>query len=103
MTESEVRGNKSVNTKSTAANVANYHVSLRAQVISADTAGSLHQIAWPGTIQRLFRSRRAISWDRRSSIGLQKVTAAVLAAATVPPGCQVLDIGCGSGQLSLLL
>ena len=52
---------------------------------------------------RLLRSRRASLWDRRSSIGLEKVTAAVLAAASVRPGCQVLDIGCGGGQLSLLL
>lgn len=93
MTNSEVRGHKSVNSKSTEANVANYHVSLRAQVISADSGGP----------RRLLRSRRANSWDRRSSMGLEKVTAAVLAAAIVRPGCQVLDIGCGSGQLSLLL
>jgi ubiquinone/menaquinone biosynthesis C-methylase UbiE len=83
----------------------NYHVSLRAQVISTDSPGSLHQIGWPGMSlpRRLLQARRARSWDRRSSIGLEKVTAAVLAAADVPPGCQVLDIGCGSGQLSLLL
>lgn len=93
MTNSEVRGHKSVNSKSTDANVANYHVSLRAQVISADSGGP----------RRLLLSRRANSWDRRSSIGLERVTAAVLAAASVRPGCQVLDIGCGSGQLSLPL
>src|SRR5215831_52018 len=93
MTSSEVRGHKSVNSKSTDANVANYHVSLRAQVISADSGGP----------RRLLLSRRANSWDRRSPIGLERVTAAVLAAASVRPGCQVLDIGCGSGQLSLPL
>ena len=102
MTDSEVRGHKSVNDRPTNANVTNYHVSLRAQVIAADSAGSLRQVSWPG-MTRLRRSRQANSWDRRSSVGLEKVTAAVLAAASVPPGCQVLDIGCGSGQLSLLL
>src|SRR5215472_3321815 len=98
MTDSEVRGHKPVNSESIGANAANYHVSLRAQVISADSDG-------PGMTRplRLLRSRRASLWDRRSSIGLEKVTAAVLAAASVSPGAQVLDIGCGGGQLSLLL
>lgn len=104
MTDSEVRGHKSVNDQSTNANVTNYHVSLRAQVTSADSAGPL---SWPG-LARLLRSHQASSWDRRSSTGLEKVTSAVLAAVSVGPGCvgpgsQVLDIGCGSGQLSLLL
>ncbi|HYK33617.1 MAG TPA: methyltransferase domain-containing protein [Streptosporangiaceae bacterium] len=81
----------------------NYHVSLRAQVISTDSTGPLHHIGWHGMTRPLRRSRRGSSWDHRSSIGLEKVTAAVLAAANVPPGCQVLDIGCGSGELSLLL
>src|SRR5215472_10866666 len=105
MTNSQVRGHKSVNAESTDAKVTNYHVSLRAQVISADSSGRLHQIGWQGVTRRLplLRSRQDSSWDRRSSVGLEKVTAAVLAAAAVRPGCQVLDIGCGSGQLSLLL
>lgn len=105
MTDSEVRGHKTVNTKTTGANVTNYHVSLRAQVIAGGSAASPHQIAWPDMIPGLaqLRSRRTSVWDRRSSIGLEKVTAAVLSAAGILPGCQVLDIGCGSGQLSLML
>lgn len=100
MTDSEVRGDKSPDSKSTDAEVSNYHVSLRAQVISADSAGGLHQI---GRLRWLARSRRANAWDRRSSVGLEKVTAAVLTAASVRPGSQVVDIGCGRGQLSLAL
>ncbi len=103
MTDSEVRGHKSVDSKLTDANVANYHVSLRAQVISTDSAGALHQLGWSAMTRRLALSRRANSWDRRSSIGLEKVTSAVLGAVSVRPGSQALDIGCGSGQLSLPL
>lgn len=105
MTDSELRGHKPVHSKLTDANVVNYHASLRAQVISTDSAGPLRQLGWAAVTRRarLAVSRRASSWDRRSSIGLEKVTAAVLAAAGVHPGSQALDIGCGSGQLSLPL
>src|SRR5579859_7180736 len=105
MTDSEVRGHKSADSKLTDANVANYHVSLRAQVISTDSAGPLPPLGWSAVTGRLrlVASRRASSWDRRSSVGLEKVTAAVLAAASVHPGSQVLDIGCGPGLLSLPL
>ncbi len=36
-------------------------------------------------------------------MGLEKVTAAVVAAARVQPGDRVIDLGCGRGQLSLEL
>ena len=39
----------------------------------------------------------------RPTAGLGKVTAAVLAAAGVRTGHRVIDLGCGSGQLSLAL
>jgi len=39
----------------------------------------------------------------RSTAGLEKVTAAVVAAARVQPGDRVIDLGCGSGQVSLEL
>jgi len=101
MTDSEVRGHKSVDSKLTDAKAANYHVSLRAQVTSTDSHRRLGQLATRPL--RLITSRRRSAWDRRSPAGLEKVTAAVLAAATVSPGSQALDIGCGAGPLSLPL
>jgi len=37
----------------------------------------------------------------RTATGLEKVAAAVIAAAGVQPGHRVIDLGCGGGQLSL--
>jgi ubiquinone/menaquinone biosynthesis C-methylase UbiE len=99
MTESDVRGQKSVDSKLTDAKAANYHVSLRAQVSSTDSSGRLGQLA--SKPLRLITARRRTAWDRRSPAGLEKVTRAVLAAATITPGSQVLDIGSGAGPLSL--
>jgi ubiquinone/menaquinone biosynthesis C-methylase UbiE len=53
--------------------------------------------------QRRIWSRRVNSWDHHTPSGLEKVTAAVLAAASPQPGDQVVDLGCGTGQLSLPL
>jgi ubiquinone/menaquinone biosynthesis C-methylase UbiE len=53
--------------------------------------------------QRRVWSLRASSWDQHGSAGLGKVTAAVLHAAAVQPGELVVDLGCGTGQLSLPL
>jgi ubiquinone/menaquinone biosynthesis C-methylase UbiE len=53
--------------------------------------------------QRRVWSRRVSSWDQHGSAGLGAVTAAVLTAATVRPGDQVVDLGCGQGQVSLPL
>lgn len=53
--------------------------------------------------QRRVWSLRAASWDQHGSAGLGKVTATVLAAAAVQPGELVVDLGCGTGQLSLPL
>ena len=41
--------------------------------------------------------------DDKLSAGLERVTAAVLAAARVEPGDQVIDLGCRTGQISLPL
>lgn len=53
--------------------------------------------------QRSVWSRRVASWDQHGSAGLTKVTAAVLDAARTEPGTQVVDLGCGNGQIGLPL
>lgn len=53
--------------------------------------------------QRHVWSRRAAHWDQHASLALRGVTAAVLDAAAVQPGEAVLDLGCGTGQISLPL
>ena len=53
--------------------------------------------------QRNVWSRRVGSWDQHGSAGLAGVTAAVLEAARVWPGAQVVDLGSGTGQISLPL
>jgi 2-polyprenyl-3-methyl-5-hydroxy-6-metoxy-1,4-benzoquinol methylase len=65
----------------------------------------LARFATANTVRRQRRiwSGRVATWDQHGSAGLQKVTAAVIAAAAVRPGEQVADLGCGNGQLSLPL
>lgn len=53
--------------------------------------------------QRRVWSGRVASWDQHGSAGLTKVTAALLAAAQVSPGTVAVDLGCGTGQISLPL
>jgi 2-polyprenyl-3-methyl-5-hydroxy-6-metoxy-1,4-benzoquinol methylase len=53
--------------------------------------------------QRRVWSGRVASWDNHGSVNLTRVTAAVLAAASVQPGEAVVDLGAGNGQLSLPL
>jgi len=53
--------------------------------------------------QRRVWSGRVATWDQHGSAGLASVTAAVLEAADVSPGTQVVDLGCGTGQVSLPL
>ncbi len=53
--------------------------------------------------QRRVWSGRVASWDQHGSAGLARVTAAVLEAADVGPQTQVVDLGCGTGQISLPL
>lgn len=47
--------------------------------------------------------RRAASWDHAGATALVSVVNAVLARAAVAPGDRVVDLGCGSGQLTLPL
>jgi 2-polyprenyl-3-methyl-5-hydroxy-6-metoxy-1,4-benzoquinol methylase len=53
--------------------------------------------------QRRVWSGRVASWDQHGSPGLTAVTAAVLEAADVKPDAQIVDLGCGTGQISLPL
>ena len=53
--------------------------------------------------QRRVWSGRVATWDQHGSAALTRVTAAVLEAADVPAGAQVVDLGCGTGQISLPL
>jgi ubiquinone/menaquinone biosynthesis C-methylase UbiE len=89
------------------------HISLRRPVSVADEpqagpAGDrprLARFATDAVVRRQRRvwSLRAASWDQHGSAGLGKVTAAVIGAAAVQPGEVVVDLGCGTGQLSLPL
>src|SRR6202050_1451039 len=103
MTDSKVGGHKSADSELLVAKTANYYASLRSQATSADSAGPFGIVARSaiGRLARRLMRKRATAWDRRSPVGLEKVTAAVLAAVSVEPGDQVVDIGCGTGRLSL--
>ena len=54
-------------------------------------------------LQRWVWTRRASSWDHGGAGGLERVIDAVLDAAEVRPGSVAIDLGCGTGQLSLPL
>jgi 2-polyprenyl-3-methyl-5-hydroxy-6-metoxy-1,4-benzoquinol methylase len=53
--------------------------------------------------QRRIWSRRVSSWDQHGSANLGAVTSAVIGVAAVQPGADVLDLGCGTGQISIPL
>jgi SAM-dependent methyltransferase len=53
--------------------------------------------------QRRVWSGRVASWDRHGSAALARVTEALLQATDVRPGAQVVDLGCGTGEISLPL
>ncbi|HVC69233.1 MAG TPA: methyltransferase domain-containing protein [Acidimicrobiales bacterium] len=48
-------------------------------------------------------NRRATTWDHEGSVGLERVIKAVLNIAEVHDGTVAVDLGCGTGQLSLPL
>ncbi len=70
-----------------------------------DRPGTLGRLATSNAVrrQRKVWSRRVNSWDHHTPAGLEKVTAAVIAAADARPGDRIVDLGCGTGQLSLPL
>lgn len=55
---------------------------------------------WAG---RRVWDRRAPRWEHEGAAGLQSVIEAVVEAAGVSPGTVTVDLGCGSGQLSIPL
>jgi ubiquinone/menaquinone biosynthesis C-methylase UbiE len=66
------------------------------------------RLAWLATQrstshQRRIWSRRVASWDQHGAAGLTNVTAAVVGVARTQPGDTVLDLGCGTGQISIPL
>ena len=66
---------------------------------------SLARFATENAVRRQRRvwSGRVASWDEHGSAGLVKVTAAVLDAVGATPDTPVVDLGCGTGQISLPL
>jgi SAM-dependent methyltransferase len=53
--------------------------------------------------ERILWNRRAESWDSEGSAGLTKVVDAVLEECRESPGGVALDLGCGSGQVTIQL
>ncbi|HEY7014766.1 MAG TPA: class I SAM-dependent methyltransferase [Streptosporangiaceae bacterium] len=53
--------------------------------------------------QRSVWSGRVATWDQHGAAGLSGVTDVVLGAADIFPGAQVVDLGSGTGQISLPL
>jgi SAM-dependent methyltransferase len=67
--------------------------------------GSLARFATEHAVRRQRRvwSDRVASWDQHGSAGLARVTAAILEVPGITPGTRVVDLGCGTGQVSLPL
>jgi ubiquinone/menaquinone biosynthesis C-methylase UbiE len=57
----------------------------------------------PGPLQRLVWDRRAHAWDQHAAPYVERVVDAVLSAAEIRPGTVAVDLGCGTGQLTLRL
>ena len=55
------------------------------------------------TREKLLWNRRARNWDTEGSAGLTKVVDAVLAACRPSPQTVAVDLGCGSGQVTIPL
>ena len=57
----------------------------------------------PSQLQRRVWDRRVDSWDHEGVPGLDKVVAAIVAASDAGQGMSAVDLGCGSGQVSIPL
>ena len=55
------------------------------------------------TLQRMVWSKRAASWDEMSNPGLDRVVAELISMVGDRPEATAIDLGCGSGQLSIPL
>lgn len=47
--------------------------------------------------------RRVLAWEHHAAVGLEQVVTAVVAVAAPTEGISIVDLGCGTGQLSLRL
>jgi ubiquinone/menaquinone biosynthesis C-methylase UbiE len=105
VTDSKVRNYKTSGNDIAKGKQGNYPSSAPERITGLDSASRLGRLATGSTVRRQRRiwSRRVNSWDHHTPSGLEKVTAAVLAAVSPQPGDQVVDLGCGTGQLSLPL
>lgn len=57
----------------------------------------------PSQLQRRVWDKRVDSWDHEGVPGLDKVVAAIVSATEAAPGMSAVDLGCGSGQVSIPL
>jgi 2-polyprenyl-3-methyl-5-hydroxy-6-metoxy-1,4-benzoquinol methylase len=75
------------------------------QPASLEPSHRLASLATQHTVRRQQKvwSRRVGSWDQHASTNLTNVTAAVIEAARIRPGAQVIDLGCGNGQIGMPL
>ncbi|MDA8322301.1 MAG: class I SAM-dependent methyltransferase [Actinomycetota bacterium] len=105
MTDSELTSFDAADHNAASGSDSQFAATARTQVAGIDSGSRLARLATSTTVRRQRRvwSTRVNSWDHHTPAGLEKVTAAVLAAVTAGPGDKVLDLGCGTGQLSLPL
>jgi ubiquinone/menaquinone biosynthesis C-methylase UbiE len=105
VTDSELTSSTAADDHAGSGSDSQFAATARAQVAGIDSGSRLARLATSTTVRRQRRvwSTRVNSWDHHTPAGLEKVTAAVLAAVTAGPGDKVLDLGCGTGQLSLPL
>jgi ubiquinone/menaquinone biosynthesis C-methylase UbiE len=102
MTDSEVTSQAAENLP--APDITSRHFKSSAGRRGIDVADALGRLAAPGGEARGSTGEvHGSTGLKKGSTGLEKVTEAVVAAARVQPGDRVIDLGCGSGVVSLEL